>query len=188
MATKNHNLSEYNAASMPDASDMAFGIVVSDWNAEITHRLLRGCVNTLVRNGVQRDNILVHHVPGAFELTYAARLLADHADVDAVIGLGCIIRGETPHFDFIAQGVSQGFARLNSLGEVPFIFGVLTDNTIEQSRARSGGALGNKGDEAAVTAIRMVSFSDEVASYDLSSGSATDVINEVSEGDEGMDL
>ena len=174
MATKNHNLSDYNAASMPDASDMAFGIVVSDWNAEITSRLLRGCVNTLVRNGVQRDNILVHHVPGAFELTYAARLLADHADVDAVIGLGCIIRGETPHFDFIAQGVSQGFARLNSLGEIPYVFGVLTDNNIEQSRARSGGALGNEGDEAAVTAIRMVAFSDEVASYDAAESIVSD--------------
>jgi len=158
MATKNHNLSDYDASKMPDASEMCVGIVVSDWNEEITGNLLKGAYHTLLKNGVKEEHIVVRHVPGAFELTFAARLMAENADVDGVIGLGCIIRGETPHFDFIAQGVTQGFTHLNLSGDIPFVFGVLTDNDISQSRARSGGNLGNKGDEAAVTAIKMIDF------------------------------
>lgn len=162
MATKNHNLSDYDASKVPDASDMKFGIVVSEWNDDITSNLLKGAVDTLKKNGARDENILVYHVPGAFELTYGAKMIVKNRKVDAVIGLGCIIRGETPHFDFIAQGVAQGFTKLNAEYDTPFIFGVLTDNDKEQSIARSGGTLGNKGDEAAVTAIKMADFTLKV--------------------------
>lgn len=158
MATINHNLSEYDKDTMPNASNMRIGIVVSEWNSDITDNLLNGAVNTLISNGVKEENISVSHVPGAFELTFGAKTIAERGNVDAVIGLGCIIRGETPHFDFIAQGVAQGFTQLNIKYCIPFIFGVLTDNNKEQSVARSGGELGNKGDEAAVTAIKMADF------------------------------
>lgn len=158
MATQYHNLSDYDKNAMPNAENMRIGIVVSDWNDDITGNLLKGAVETLVSNGVKEENIIVRHVPGAFELTFGAKTVAENETVDAVIGLGCIIRGETPHFDFIAQGVAQGFIKLNIKYNLPFIFGVLTDNTKAQSIARSGGNLGNKGDEAAVTAIKMVDF------------------------------
>ncbi len=158
MATKNHNLSDYDPNTVPNGEGMRIGIVVSDWNGEITGNLLAGCTQALLDNGVREEDIVVRHVPGAFELTFAASFLAQNGDYDAIIGLGCIIRGETPHFDFIAQGVAQGFSRLNAEGDIPYIFGVLTDNDIEQSRARSGGALGNKGTEAAITALKMASF------------------------------
>ncbi|MDR1678664.1 MAG: 6,7-dimethyl-8-ribityllumazine synthase [Prevotellaceae bacterium] len=156
MATQYQNLSSYDANSVPNASDMRFGIVVSEWNDEITNALLQGAVDTLKKHGATDKNISIHSVPGAFELTFGAKLLAEHTKVDAVIGLGCIIRGETPHFDFISQGVTQGFVELNMRYDIPFIFGVLTNDTMQQSIDRAGGKHGNKGDEAAVTAIKMV--------------------------------
>lgn len=159
MATKYHNLSEYNSQSLPDATAYRVAIVVSEWNDNITHALLDGAYQTLVKNGVKEENIFVDFVPGAFELTFGAKKMAENLSCDAIIGLGCIIRGETPHFEFIAQGVTQGFVQLNVKYNIPFIFGVLTDNDMQQSIDRSGGKYGNKGDEAAITALKMIAFS-----------------------------
>jgi 6,7-dimethyl-8-ribityllumazine synthase len=152
------NLSEYDPSQIPDATGMRFGIVVADWNSEITHALLAGAVKTLKGHGVSEDNIVVHHVPGTFELTLGAQWLAEYDDTDGVICLGCVIQGETPHFTYICQGVTQGITQLNLDYNIPFIFGVLTTLTQQQARERSGGIHGNKGDEAAVTAIRMAAL------------------------------
>ncbi len=156
MATS--NLSEYDPGKIPDASQYRFGIVVSDWNSEITFALLEGAENTLKKHGVAPENILVTHVPGSFELTLGAQYMAEEEDVDAVICLGCVIQGETPHFTFICQGVSMGITQLNIDYNMPFIFGVLTTNDMQQAIDRAGGKHGNKGDEAAVTAIRMAAL------------------------------
>ena len=158
MATQYHNLSSYDSTIMPDASAMKVGIVVAEWNTEITSKLLEGARSTLIKNGVSPENIIERWVPGSFELIYGAKLLADKTDVDAVIVLGCVIRGETPHFEYICSAVAQAIATLNITYPIPFIFGLLTNNTMQQSIDRAGGALGNKGDEAAVTAIKMISF------------------------------
>jgi len=158
LATQYHNLSSYDSTIMPDASAMKVGIVVAEWNTEITSKLLEGARSTLIKNGVSPENIIERWVPGSFELIYGAKLLADKTDVDAVIVLGCVIRGETPHFEYICSAVAQAIATLNITYPIPFIFGLLTNNTMQQSIDRAGGALGNKGDEAAVTAIKMISF------------------------------
>ena len=158
LATQYHNLSSYDSTVMPDASAMKVGIVVAEWNTEITSRLLEGARSTLINNGVSTDNIIVRWVPGSFELIYGAKLLADKTDVDAVIVLGCVIRGETPHFEYICSAVAQAIATLNITYPIPFIFGLLTNNTMQQSIDRAGGVLGNKGDEAAVTAIKMIAL------------------------------
>jgi len=155
------NLSAYDPKLVPDASEMRFGIVVSDWNMEITWSLLDGAVKTLLKHGVADKNIVVKHVPGSFELTLGAQFLAEYDDLDAVICLGCVIRGETPHFEYICQGVTHGITQLNLEYNLPFIFGVLTTNTQQQAIDRAGGKLGNKGDEAAVTAIKMASLQRE---------------------------
>jgi 6,7-dimethyl-8-ribityllumazine synthase len=149
------NLSDYDPEKVPDASQFRFGIVVSDWNSDITFALLNGAINTLARHGALRENILVSHVPGSFELTLGAQLIAEEEDIDAVICLGCVIQGETPHFTFICQGVSMGITQLNIDYNLPFIFGILTTDNLKQAQDRAGGRLGNKGDEAAVTAIKM---------------------------------
>jgi 6,7-dimethyl-8-ribityllumazine synthase len=151
------NLSAYDPGSVPDASDMRFGIVVSDWNSKITWSLLEGAVNTLRQHGTDDK-----HVPGSFELTLGAQLLAEYDDVDAVICLGCVIQGETPHFTYICQGVTQGITQLNMEYNIPFIFGVLTTGTDQQAADRAGGIHGNKGDEAAVTAIKMAALQREM--------------------------
>ena len=156
MATKYHNLSDYNPETIPDASSMKIGIVVSEWNPDITFKLLEGARSTLIKNGVASGNIKISFVPGSFELVYGAKIMAERSDVDAVIILGCVIRGETPHFDYICSGVTQGIVALNVKSEIPFIFGLLTNNNMQQSVDRAGGALGNKGTEAAITAIKMV--------------------------------
>lgn len=158
------NLSEYDPSKVPDASGMRFGIVVSDWNSEITYRLLEGCLNTLLKHGTSREDILIRHVPGSFELTLGAQLLAENEDVDAIICLGCIIQGETPHFTYICQSVSMGITELNIDYNIPFIFGVLTTNNFEQARERAGGKYGNKGDEAAITAIKMSAYKRDIES------------------------
>ncbi|MDR1720197.1 MAG: 6,7-dimethyl-8-ribityllumazine synthase [Dysgonamonadaceae bacterium] len=156
MATAYHNLSEYNPDEIPDISGMRFGIVVSEWNIEITEKLKEGACNTLLKHGAQPENITVIYVPGSFELIYGAKLLAKTVQPHAVIGLGCVIRGETPHFDYVCSGVTQGFALLNAQGDIPFIFGLLTNDTMKQSIDRAGGIYGNKGNEAAITAIKMI--------------------------------
>jgi 6,7-dimethyl-8-ribityllumazine synthase len=158
MATEYHNLSDYNPNELPDASNMRVGILVSEWNSEITFRLRDGAFSTLVKNGVKPENIYIRYVPGSFELVYAASRMAKQLKPDAVIGLGCVVRGETPHFDYVCQGVTQGFSALNAQGEIPFIFGLLTTDTMQQSIDRAGGKHGNKGDECAVAAIKMTVF------------------------------
>ena len=154
MATR--NISEYGFDTVPSAKEMKFGIVVSEWNYKITGALAQGAYDTLVKHGALDENIIVKHVPGSFELTLGGQLLAEHANVDAIILLGCVIQGETPHFDFICQGVTQGATQLNMTYNMPVIFGVLTTNNEQQALDRAGGKLGNKGDEAAVTAIKMI--------------------------------
>lgn len=156
------DLSEYDAASVPDAGKMRFGIVVSDWNREVTHSLLEGSITTLKKHGASESNIIVRHVPGSFELTLGAQFLAEYDDLDAIICLGCVIQGETPHFSFICQGVTQGITQLNLEYNIPFIFGVLTTLDHKQALERAGGKHGNKGDEAAVTAIRMAALQREM--------------------------
>lgn len=158
MATALHNLSDYDFAKVPDASNMCFGIVVSEWNDEITGALLQGAVETLEKHGTLPENIHVKTVPGSFELIYGAHQMCLNGGYDAVIVLGCVIKGETPHFDYICQGVTYGIARLNARSEVPVIFGLLTTNTLEQARERSGGKYGNKGNECAIDAIKMAKF------------------------------
>ena len=160
MGTK--NLSEYNADFIPSASGMNFGIVVSDWNNEITWELLDGAVETLKKFKAKEENIIIKHVPGSFELTLGAQALAEYTEVEAVICLGCVIQGETPHFNYVCQGVTQGITQLNIDYNIPFIFGVLTTLNQEQAKDRAGGKYGNKGDEAAVTAIKMVALMREM--------------------------
>lgn len=156
MATK--NLSEYVLSSVPDGKEMKFGIVVSEWNYEVTGALMRGAVETLTKHGVAEDDIVVKHVPGSFELTLGGQFFAEYAEVDAIILLGCVIQGETRHFDFICQGVAKGAIDLNIKYNMPVIFGVLTTENQQQALDRAGGRLGNKGDEAAVTALKMVAL------------------------------
>lgn len=158
MATELHNLSEYDSNSVPDASNMCFGIVVSEWNSEITNALLEGAVGTLEKHGAQPENIHVKRVPGSFELIYGAHQMTLNDSFDAVIILGSVIRGDTPHFDYICQGVTFGISRLNAISERPVIFGLLTTDNFEQAKERSGGRLGNKGCECAVDAIKMAKF------------------------------
>ena len=136
--------------------------MVSDWNREVTHSLLEGSITTLKKHGASESNIIVRHVPGSFELTLGAQFLAEYDDLDAIICLGCVIQGETPHFSYICQGVTQGITQLNLEYNIPFIFGVLTTLNLGQALARAGGEHGNKGDEAAVTAIRMAALQREM--------------------------
>lgn len=160
MATK--NLSEYDLTSVPSAVSMKFAIVVAEWNYEITGALAQGAVDTLKKHGATEQNIEVKHVPGSFELTLGAQYMAEFTDADAIIILGCVIQGETRHFDFICQGVTQGITQLNMKYNKPFIFGLLTTDNQQQALDRSGGRLGNKGDEAAVTAIKMLALKEEL--------------------------
>jgi len=163
MATANHNLSNYDKATIPNAKDFRFGIVVSEWNAEITEGLWQGAFDALIDCGALKENIVRWNVPGTFELTYGAArmsksIYADSGMLDAIIVIGCVIQGETKHFDFVCEGVTQGIKDLNLNGDIPVIFCVLTDNNRQQSIDRSGGKHGNKGTEAAVTAIKMATL------------------------------
>ena len=158
MASSLHNLSDYNVHSVPDATGMRVGIVVSEWNEKITGALLDGACKTLVKHGVREESINIKTVPGSFELVYGAARFVSSGLVDVVIAIGCVIRGDTPHFDYICQGTTQGLAELNRLAEVPVIYGVLTCNTMQQALDRCGGSLGNKGDECAITALKMIQF------------------------------
>lgn len=158
MATALHLLSDNDNALVPDASNMCFGIVVAEWNKEITSALLNGAVQTLEKHGALTENIHVRTVPGSFELIYGAQQLCKNDGFDAVIILGCVIKGETPHFDYICEGVTYGIARLNASQNIPVIYGLLTVNNLQQAKDRSGGKLGNKGEECAVDAIKMAKF------------------------------
>tara|TARA_B100001778_G_scaffold263222_1_gene223858 strand:- start:316 stop:798 length:483 start_codon:yes stop_codon:yes gene_type:complete len=154
MATKKNNLSDYKKDNLPNVSNLKFGIVVSQWNKEITDGLFNGAYSTLIDCGVLEKNINKLEVPGSFELIFGTKILSKK-NVDAIICLGSVIQGETKHFDYVCQGVTNGIKDLNiSLG-IPVIFGVLTDNTMDQAINRSGGKYGNKGVEAAITAIKM---------------------------------
>ncbi len=158
MASSLKNLSDHDPAAIPDGTQLRVGIVVAEWNEAVTASLLEGALKTLKRYGVKEDQIHIRTVPGTFELTYGARFIANQYSPDVVICLGCVIQGETRHFDFICQGVTEGITRLNLDYEIPFIFGVLTTETLQQAVDRSGGKYGNKGDEAAVTALKMAAL------------------------------
>lgn len=158
MATRLKNLSDYDPALLPSGKDLIICIIVSEWNPEVTLSLASGAKDTLISAGVSEDHIRVYMVPGSFELTLAAAWAAEDPEVDAILCLGCIIQGETRHFEFICQAVAQGITRVSLDTHVPVIFGVLTTDTLEQARERSGGRHGNKGIEAAVAALKMVSL------------------------------
>ena len=153
-----NNLSHFDKSSIPNAKGLRFGIVVSEWNPDITEGLYKGAHQTLLDNGVAPEDILRMNVPGSFELTFGASVLGETTDVDAIITLGSVIQGETKHFDFVCQGVSNGITQLNITLDIPVIFGLLTDNTLQQAIDRSGGKLGNKGIECAIAAIKMASI------------------------------
>lgn len=161
MATALKNLSE-TIGKIPSAKNMSFGIVVSEWNIEITSELLKGAYDTLIQNGAVDSNIYVQYVPGSFELPFGAQCVIDELEPDAVICLGCVIQGDTPHFDYVCQGVTQGIVQVGLDTNTPVIFGVLTTNTLEQAQDRAGGKHGNKGVEAAVTAIKMAEISTRI--------------------------
>ena len=154
MATANKNLSDYDKTTIPNANKFRFGIVVSEWNDTITEGLFQGAYDTLIAQGVLPTNIIRWNVPGSFELIYGSKKMQEQM-VNAVIAIGCVIQGETKHFDFVCEGVTQGIKDLNVLHETPVIFCLLTDNTMQQSIDRSGGKHGNKGTEAAIAAIKM---------------------------------
>jgi 6,7-dimethyl-8-ribityllumazine synthase len=160
MSSVNKNLSVTEGSEIPNAKDFKFGVVYSEWNYEVTNALKDGAVKTLLANGAKEENILIKTVPGSFELTLGAQYLAEFTEVDAIICLGCVIQGETRHFDFICDAVAKGITDLNIKYNQPFIFGVLTPENQQQALDRAGGKHGNKGDEAAVTAIKMLSLRD----------------------------
>lgn len=160
------NLSHYDKDSIPNAEGLRFGIVVSEWNKKITEGLYNGTQQALIDNGVALEDIIRVNVPGSFELTFGASMLAETTNVDAIITLGSVIQGETKHFDFVCQAVSNGITQLNISLDIPVIFGVLTDNTMQQAIDRSGGALGNKGTECAITAIKMASINQILRAED----------------------
>lgn len=160
MATQLKNLSDFSHTTVPNGSSYKFAIAVAEWNAEVTGSLYDGALNTLLQNGVLADNILSIAVPGSFELTTAADiLLQKHEELDAVICLGCVIQGDTKHFDFICDAVANGITQVSIKHSKPVIFGVLTTNDLQQALDRSGGKHGNKGDEAAITALKMAELS-----------------------------
>ncbi len=162
MATAQKNLSSYNPNDVPSGIDKKIGIVVAEWNEEVTGKLNQGAYETLLKHDVSPDNIITKFVPGTFELTLGAQLLAELKNLDAIICLGCVIQGETRHFDFICQGVTYGITELNIKYNIPFIFGVLTTDNQQQALDRGGGKHGNKGDEAAITALKMIGLSDSL--------------------------
>ena len=161
MSSAIKNLSVFESP-VPTCEGMSFGIVVAEWNSQITGKLLEGAVRLLKKQGCNDKDIIIKHVPGTFELSLGSQLLCEHTDVDAVIALGCVIQGETRHFDFICQAVSEGVTKVALEYNTPVIFGVLTTNDLEQAQERAGGKHGNKGEEAAATAIKMVKLKNEL--------------------------
>lgn len=158
MATANKNLSAYDKTTIPNAKDLRFGIVVSEWNEAITEGLYNGAIEALLDCGAQEENVIRWNVPGSFELTFGAKKMIESKKVDAVIAIGSVIQGETKHFDFVCSATAQGIMDLNVRAQVPVIFCVLTDNNMQQAIDRSGGKHGNKGAEAAIAAIKMASL------------------------------
>ena len=152
------NLSYYDKATIPNAKDLRFGIVVSEWNNSITENLFNGAKETLIDCGALTENVSRLDVPGSYELIYGSKHLLKNQSFDAIIAIGCVIQGETKHFDFVCEAVSQGIKDLNLQYDTPTIFCVLTDNTMQQSIDRSGGKLGNKGVECAIAAIKMATL------------------------------
>lgn len=161
MSSANKNLSKFEFA-VPSAKGLSFGIVAASWNSNVTDALLEGAISTLVEAGAKKKDIMVKRVPGAYELTMGAQLMCEHTNVDAVIVLGAIVKGGTPHFDFIAQGVTQGINAVTLEYNTPIAFGVLTTNNMEEAVDRAGGKFGNKGEEAAATAIVMAKLKIEM--------------------------
>jgi 6,7-dimethyl-8-ribityllumazine synthase len=159
MATIHNNLSDYDKSNVPDGENFRIGIVVSEWDSNITEGLKNGALKALLENSVREENIVVWDVPGTFELPFASKHMLQTQDVDAVIAIGSVIQGETKHFDFVCSGTTQGIMDLNIHGDVPVIFCVLTDNTMQQAIDRSGGVHGNKGTEASVAALKMAALS-----------------------------
>lgn len=159
MATENKNLSHYDKSTLPNVSQLSFGIVVSEWNETVTGGLFNGALATLLDNDVLHQNIIRWNVPGSFELIYGCKkMMETYPKLAGIIAIGSVIQGETKHFDFVCDGVTQGIKDLNVLGKMPVIFCVLTDNNLQQSLDRSGGKHGNKGVEAAVAAIKMTIY------------------------------
>lgn len=165
MATNLKNLSQFELPT-PSAAQMSIGIVVAEWNIDVTGSLLEGAISTLKSCGCLESNIKVKWVPGTFELPMGAQFFAEYTNVDAVIVLGCVIQGETRHFDFVCQGVTQGITQLQLSWSMPIAFGVLTTQTAQQALDRAGGKHGNKGDEAAATAVKMVALQREMDAQD----------------------
>ncbi|MBR2638264.1 MAG: 6,7-dimethyl-8-ribityllumazine synthase [Bacteroidaceae bacterium] len=157
MATELHNLSEYDPTKVPSGKGKKIGIVYAEWNSDITYALRDGAIATLISNGVKREEITIKSVPGSFELIYGASQMVKSNKYDSIIAIGCVIRGDTPHFDYICEGVTAGLSKLNVEYNTPVIFGLITTNNLQQAQERSGGRLGNKGDECAVTALHMMS-------------------------------
>ena len=158
MATAYHNLSSYDPEKVPNGAEMRIGIVVSEWNENITTPLLQGAHDTLLKHGVKKENIIIDFVPGSFELIFGSKHMVENKELDAVIALGCVVRGDTPHFDYVCSGVTQGIADMNIRYDIPFIFGLLTTDNMKQAEERAGGIHGNKGDECAITALKMIDF------------------------------
>ena len=154
MTKKNTNLSHFNKEEVPNAKGLTFGIVVSEWNGNITEGLYKGATDALIECGANANDIVRYNVPGSYELVFGAKIAAKNKP-DAIICLGSVIQGETKHFDFVCNAVAMGIKDLNISLDIPVIFGVLTDNTMDQAKNRSGGKYGNKGIEAAITAIKM---------------------------------
>ena len=163
MASSLKNLSEYNEDNIPSAEGMQVGIVVSEWNRDITHALYQGAIDTVLKHGVKEDDIHTLQVPGSFELPLGARMLAKKEKLDGVICLGCVIKGETTHNEYINQSVASALQSMSVTAGMPFVFGLLTPNNHQQAVDRAGGQHGNKGVEAAVTAIRMMSLKKETS-------------------------
>ncbi len=161
MATKNHNLSLIDTP-LPSAAEMKFGIVVAEWNREITNAMAEGAIKTFMSAGCLEENITLKYVPGTVELSLGAQFFAEYTDVDAVVVLGCVIQGDTRHFDYVCDSVTQGVTQLSLNFNIPIGFGVLTVNDEQQALDRCGGKHGNKGDEAAATVIRMVAMQKEM--------------------------
>jgi len=158
MASSTKNLSEHSEKNIQNMEDKKFAVIVSEWNQEVTESLYNGAYETLIANGVRKENIIRKDVPGSFELSLAAQWMAEKTEIDAVVCLGCVIQGETKHFDFICDAVAHGLTQVALKYNKPVIFGVLTPNTQQQALDRAGGIHGNKGDEAAITAVKMLGF------------------------------
>lgn len=166
MATSNKNLSTYDKSGIPDAKDFRFGIVVSEWNHEITQGMFQGAFDAIIDCGGLKENIVRWNVPGSFELIYGSKKMTESFEMlDVVIAIGSVIRGETSHFDYVCEAVSQGIKDLNVLGDIPVVFCVLTDDNLQQAKDRSGGKHGNKGTEAAITAIKMAQLRKDAKFY-----------------------